>query len=112
MDLLASRPVPRSQFVLAGITTIAAGLAAILACAWAGTAIGLRVRPIGLHASAFAPIATGAWLLFLAWGAVGLVVSSTRRDGGAAIGWTTAIIAASFVLDYLARLWTPLHRLR
>jgi len=29
-----------------------------------------------------------------------------------AIAWTTTILAASFVLDYLARLWTPIAALR
>ena len=50
--------------------------------------------------------------MFAAWSAVGLLVSSTRRDGGQAIGWTTAILVVSFVLDYLARLWTPISGLR
>lgn len=112
MDLLASRPVPRWHFVAAGMVTIAVGLIVILTFAWSGTAIGLRLRPLGVHPSAFAPVAAGAWLLFATWGAIGLLVAATRRDGGQAIAWTTAIVAASFVLDYLARLWTPIHRLR
>ena len=57
-------------------------------------------------------MAAGAWLLFAAWTGVGLLVSSTRRDGGQAIGWMTAILVVSFVLDYLARLWTPISGLR
>jgi hypothetical protein len=44
--------------------------------------------------------------------AVGLAIGATRRDGGQAIAWTTTILAASFVLDYLARLWTPIAALR
>jgi ABC-type transport system involved in multi-copper enzyme maturation permease subunit len=112
MDLVASRPVPRWHFVAAGLTTIVLGLAIIVACAWIGTAIGLALRPADVRATAFAKVIAGAWLLFAAFGGVGLLIGATRRDGGQAIAWTTAILAASFVLDYLARLWTPIARLR
>lgn len=112
MDLLASRPVPRWHFVAAGIATVAAGLAVIVACGWIGTAAGLSTRPLGVEASAFVPVGASAWLLFAAWGAVGILISSTRRDGGQAIAWTTGILAASFALDYLARLWAPIAGLR
>ena len=112
MDLLASRPVPRWQFVAAGAITIAAGLAAILAAAWSGTAVGLHVRSLGVAGADFGPVVLDAWLLFAAWGAVGLLVGSTRRDGGQAIAWTTALLAGAFVLDYLARLWAPMAAAR
>ncbi len=112
MDLLASRPVPRWHFVAAGMTAIAVGLTTIVGAAYIGTAIGLGLRPLGVRPAAFGPLAGGAWLLFAALGGVGLLISSTRRDGGQAIAWTTAFLAASFVLDYLARLWTPITRLR
>ena len=112
MDLLASRPVPRWHFVAAGMTTVAAGLVVIIGCAWIGTTIGLLTRPLDVEAPAFFPLIAGAWLLFAAWGAIGLLVGSTRREGGQTIAWITAVLAASFVLDYLARLWAPIARLR
>ena len=112
MDLLATRPVPRWTFVAAGMATVALGLGAIVACALIGTAVGLHTRALGVRASVFVPLALGAWLLFTAWGAVGLAIGSTRREGGQAIAWTTTVIATSFVLDYLARLWVPISRLR
>lgn len=112
MDLLASRPVARWHFVAAGMKTVALGLGVIVACGWIGSAVGVHTRALGVRASAFVPLAAGAWLLFAAWGAVGLAIGSTRREGGQAIAWTTAVIAASFVLDYLARLWAPISNLR
>jgi ABC-type transport system involved in multi-copper enzyme maturation permease subunit len=112
MDLLASRPVPRWHFVAAGMKTIALGLALIVASAWTGTAIGLHLRPLDVPASAYLPLAAGAWLLFAAWGSVALLISSTRRDGGQAVGWSTALLAASFVLEYLGRLWPAISTLR
>jgi ABC-type transport system involved in multi-copper enzyme maturation permease subunit len=112
MDLLATRPAARWTFVVAGIKTVIIGLAVIVGAAWIGTAIGLRLRPIGVAPSSLLPLAAMAWLLFTAFGAVALLISASRRDGGSAIGWTTAVIAGSFVLDYVARLWTPAARLR
>lgn len=112
MDLLATRPAPRWTFVIAGMKTVAVGLFVIVGAAWLGTAIGLRLRPIDVASSRLLPIAGMAWLLFAAFGAVALLISASRRDGGMAIGWTTAVIAGSFVLDYVARLWTPAARLR
>ena len=67
---------------------------------------------LGVSAWSFLPLVATALLLFVAWGAVGLVVGATRRDGGQAIAWTTALIAGSFVLNHLAQLWTPLSRWR
>jgi hypothetical protein len=72
----------------------------------------LHLRPLDVSASAYLPVAAGAWLLFAAWGGVGLLISATRRDGGQAIGWSTALIAASFVLEYIARLWPAISALR
>jgi len=112
MDLLASRPILRWQFVAAGFAASVLGLTLIIVSAWIGTAIGVGTRQLGVTSADLIPVAAGAWLLFAAWSAVGLLVSSTRRDGGQAIGWTTAILVVSFVLDYLARLWTPITGLR
>jgi len=112
MDLLASRPIPRWQFVAAGFLASSIGLTLIIVSAWIGTAVGVGLRQLGAVATDFIPVAAGAWLLFAAWTGVGLLISSTRRDGGQAIGWTTAVLVLSFVLDYLARLWTPIAGLR
>lgn len=112
MDLLAPRPVRRWHFVAAGMLTVALGLALIVTCGLVATIAGARSRGIPLPAGGFASIALAAWLLFSAWGAVGLFVSSASRDAGRAIGWTTGIIAASFVLNYVARLWKTVAALR
>lgn len=112
MDLLAARPVPRWHHVAAGFATIAAGLGLLLAVVWGTTALGLGLRQLGVGAPEFLRVAAGAWLLFTAWGSVGLLVGATLREGGPAIAWTSGLIAVSFVLDYLARLWTPIAGLR
>jgi ABC-type transport system involved in multi-copper enzyme maturation permease subunit len=112
MDLLASRPVPRWHLAAAGLAMAVLGLAVILATAWLATAVGLRLRSIDARAAAFAPAILTAWLLFAAWSGVGLAISAARRDGGQAIAWTTSLLATSYALDYLARLWAPMSALR
>jgi ABC-2 type transport system permease protein len=110
MDLLASRPVPRWHLAAAAATMASVGVAAIVLAAWFGTTIG--TRSLDVNAASFWPVVVTAWLLFTAWSAVGLFVSATRRDGGNAIAWTTTILAVSYVLDYVARLWAPVSGLR
>jgi len=112
MDLMASRPVARWHFVAAGMTALGLGLAVIVLAGFGGTALGLWLRALETRPSALLPVAFAAWLLFAAWGAVGLAISTSRRSGGQAIALTTAVLAASFVLDYIARLWAPISRLR
>jgi len=107
MDLLAARPISRSAQVLAAWMTLAAGLAILGGAAWGGTAIGLALRPLDVSPTQIVVLPAMAWLLFAAWGSLALLVSATRRDAGSAIAWTSGLIATSFVLDFLARVWTP-----
>ena len=108
LSLLAARPVSRHALVASGLIMLAFGLAVIAGMGWAGTATGLASRPaLGLDAGPFVRVATTQWLLFMAFGTIGLLVSATRRAGGQAIGITSAIIAVSFALDYIARAWAP-----
>jgi ABC-type transport system involved in multi-copper enzyme maturation permease subunit len=112
MDLLASRPAARWTFVAAGILTVTAGLAVITGAAWLGTSLGVSLRSLDVSARQFLPPAFTAWLLFAAWGALGLFIGATRREAGDAMGWTIAAIAGSFVLDYVARVWSPMAAAR
>jgi ABC-2 type transport system permease protein len=112
MDLLASRPVSRNEILISAYVAVAAGLALLVLAAWAGTAIGLSLRPLGVTGSRFLSVAAMAWLLFVSFGAVGLLVAATRREAGPAIAWTSGVMATSFVLDYLARVWKPMAGLR
>jgi ABC-2 type transport system permease protein len=112
MDLLASRPASRWEHVLAASVATLLGLGVLVSAAWSGTALGVHLRPLGLGPNQFLRQAFMAWLLFGAWGAVSLLVSAASRDAGRAIAWTSGVITTSFVLEYLARLWTPIAGLR
>ena len=112
MDLLAARPVGRIEIVIAAYAVVAVGLALLVSAAWAGTAIGLSLRPLGLTGSRFIGVAAQAWLFFLSWGAVSLLIAATKREAGPAIAWISGLMATSFVLDYLGRVWKPMAGIR
>jgi len=112
MDLLASRPVARWQHVAAGALVVVGGLAVLVAAAWAGTAAGLTLRPLGVPIAGTWRAPAMAWLLFAAWGAVGLAIGATQRESGSAMGWTAGAMAVSFVVEYLARVWRTVAWLR
>jgi ABC-2 type transport system permease protein len=107
MDLLASRPASRESHVMAAWTMTVGGLAVMASAAWAGSAVGLAMRSIGVGPREIVLLPVMALLLFTAWAGVALFVSATRREAGPAIAWASAIIAVSFVWDFLARVWTP-----
>jgi ABC-2 type transport system permease protein len=112
MDLIASRPIARWHQIAAAMIACALGLAALAVAAWMGTAIGVSTRELGVQPSQLVSVAASAWLLFATWAAIGVLVSALVRDGGVAIGWMSGIIAGSFVLEYLARLWKPMTSFR
>jgi ABC-2 type transport system permease protein len=113
MDLIASRPVARSAQVAAAAVAVGAGLTVISAAAWGGTALGLAQRPLeGVAAADLLPVAAMGLLLFAAVGAVALLVSARSREGGPAVSWCAGLLAGSYVLDYLARVWGAIAFLR
>jgi ABC-type transport system involved in multi-copper enzyme maturation permease subunit len=111
MDLLASRPVPRWQHIAAPAAVTSLGVVLLGASAWGGTTLGLAIRYTGVSPAATLQIAGGAVLLFVAWGFIAIAIGALHRTGGAAIGWTAGVIATSFVLEYVTRLWSPVAAL-
>lgn len=107
MDLLASRPVTRNQLVISTFLGFALGLTLILFAAWTATAVGLSLRPLGVTGGRFVGVGAMGWLVFASFGAVSVLISATAREAGHAIAWTSGIIATSFVLEYLGRVWKP-----
>jgi ABC-2 type transport system permease protein len=113
MDLIASRPVARSAQVAAAALAVVAGLAVIASAGWAGAALGIETRVLeGVRSRDFLPVAGMALLLFTSAGSVTLFVSAVCREGGTAISWSAGLLAGSYVLDYLARVWSAIAFLR
>ena len=110
MDLLASRPASRESHVMAAWITTVGGVAILSLAAWFGTAVGLSMRrSLGVSPMDVAMLPVMAFVLFSAWGGVGLFVSASRRESGAAITLASSIFAVSFVWDFLARVWRPVE---
>lgn len=113
MDLIASRPVARPAQVAAAALALLGGLAIIVTAGWGGAALGLQTRALeGVSARDLLPVAAMALLLFASAGAVTLFVSAVSRDGGAAVSWCAGLLAGSYVLEYLARVWSAIGFLR
>jgi len=113
MDLVAARPVTRSSQVGAAAVALLTGLGALAAAAWLGTAVGLTMRPVeGVSALRYLPVAAALWLVFACFGAVAILVSALSREAGTAIAWISGLLAGSYVLDYVARVWPRMASLR
>ena len=112
MDLLAARPVPRPAHVLSAWLVTVAGLSILALAAWAGSAIGVQLRPLDVSAWDIATIPVMAWFLFTCWAGVCLVISALLREAGPAISWGSGLIATSFVVVFLAQVWGPAEWLR
>jgi ABC-2 type transport system permease protein len=113
MDLMAARPVLRAAHVAAALAAVLSGLAILALAAYAGTLLGLVARPVaGVSALRYGLVAVGLWLTFACWGCVGIAISALCSEAGQAIAWTSGLMAASYVLDYAARVWTPIASLR
>ena len=109
MDVLASRPIPRWALVVSAWVAIGAGLAIIAGAAWTTSTLGLRLRPLGVTGEDIWQFPVMVWLLFMAWAGIALAVSATRREAGPAIAWISGLIATSFVLEFLTRVWHPIE---
>ncbi len=113
MDLVAARPVTRASQIAAALVALLVGLVILAAAAWAGTLLGLTLRPLaGVSAVRYLPVAGALCLIFACFGAVGILVSALAREAGVAIAWLSGLLAGSYVLDYAARVWPRIAALR
>ncbi|HXY68278.1 MAG TPA: ABC transporter permease subunit [Gemmatimonadales bacterium] len=113
MDIVASRPVARSSQVAAAAAALLAGLTVLAGAAWLGTLVGLTLRPLeGVSALRYLPVAAALWLTFACFGMVAILVSALSREAGTAIAWISGLLAGSYVLDYVARVWPRIASLR
>ena len=112
MDVLASRPIPRWALVVSAWLALGAGLAVIAGAAWSSSAIGLKLRALGVSGAEIWQLPLMAWLEFMAWGGIALAISATRREAGPAIAWISGLLAASFVLEFLTGIWQPIAWMR
>jgi ABC-2 type transport system permease protein len=112
LDLALARPISRNRYLASHVAVLAPGTA-VLALAYAAGAViadrvfdppGQTLAPDRMLAAAFQ-----AWLLFLAIGALALLVSTLSSERGRALSVAIGITLAMYVGNFLFALWEPLR---
>src|SRR5215216_3496098 len=111
MDLVLARPLARSWVITRTICLLIICIAIVLIMMMAGTGIGLHfLAPEGVSLPSLKLIlslAINLGALLLCWGGVGLATSSMSRRRTVAVALTGLLALATFLLDYIARAWSP-----
>ncbi len=114
-DLVLSRPQRRHALIARSAIVVGVVVAISAVAMIAGTTLGLAWL-----APADAPrpgprvvlsLAANLSALAICWGAVALAIASLARRRGVAGGIAAGLAFVTFLLDYLARAWSPARRL-
>ncbi|MBZ5621513.1 MAG: hypothetical protein LAQ69_22720 [Acidobacteriia bacterium] len=111
IDLILSRPLARhwiiTRSIVAGILAIAVVLGLMMLGTWMGLAMLAPKGAAWPSADLILSLAMNLGLLMLCWSGVALAIASAARRRSVA-GASVAVLAlASFLLDYVGRLWRP-----
>ncbi|HEY7036090.1 MAG TPA: ABC transporter permease subunit [Thermomicrobiales bacterium] len=113
IQLALARPVSRPRLYLARVLGLLVVALAVAACATLGMLAGIALsHPAGtLTYAHFVPTALAAALLVWCIGGLALLSSATADRMGQAVGWVSAAIVVSYVVDYFAAIWSALEPL-
>lgn len=112
LDLTLARPISRTRYLGSHVAVMVPG-AALLALAYATGAVvadrifdppGVPLEPGRMLLAAFQ-----AWLLFVAIGAVTLLVSAALSERGRALATAIGIVLVMYIGNFLFALWEPLN---
>lgn len=111
-DLILARPVARAHLVTRSVVLVVAATAWQVALMLTGTRVGLAGAPAGavpvawrLATSLAADLAALTWC----WGGIALAIAVVARRRGTAGAVAGGLASTAFLVDYIARLWTPLR---
>jgi ABC-2 type transport system permease protein len=111
MDLVLARPLARHWVITRTIALLIICIVSVLIMMMTGTWIGLRfLAPEGVNLPSISLIfslAINLGALLLCWGGIGLALSSVSRRRTVAGALTGLFALATFLLDYIARAWSP-----
>jgi len=114
-DLTLTRPVPRSAVISRTVILLAATVSAILALMALGTWTGLTCcTPSTVQRPSFAlfrSLAITLGAVVLCWGGVALALASAVRRRAVASALAGLAALATFLLDYLGRVWDPVREI-
>jgi ABC-2 type transport system permease protein len=115
MDLILSRPLARHWIITRTVVLTTLVPAVLIAWMVAGTWAGLQMfAPPGIRwpsAALIHSLAVNLGMLTLCWGGIAMAIgagSSRRSMAGGASG---LLALATFLLDYVARLWQPAEKI-
>jgi ABC-2 type transport system permease protein len=113
MDLVLARPLARHWVVTRTIVVLTLAVAAVLGCMALGTTLGLAtIAPPGAtrpSPKVIRSLLVNLALLMACWGGLSLAIASTARRRGSAGAIAGFAALATFLLDYIGRLWKPLN---
>src|SRR5579864_4203990 len=111
MDLILARPLARHWIITRTIVLTTLVSAMMLALMVAGTWAGLRMfAPPGVQwpsATLINSLAVNLGMLTLCWGGVAMAIGAGSRRRSVAGGAAGLLALATFLLDYVGRLWQP-----
>jgi len=115
MDLILARPLARHWIITRTIAVTTVVSALMLALMVAGTWTGLRLfAPKGIawpSATLVNSLAINLGMLTLCWGGVAMAIGAASRRRSVAGGTAGLLAFATFLLDYVARLWQPAEKI-
>ncbi len=115
MDLILARPLARHWIITRTIVLTTLVSAAMLALMVGGTWAGLRMfAPAGVEwpsATLINSLAINLGMLTLCWGGVAMAIGAASRRRSVAGGAAGMLALATFLLDYVARLWQPAEKI-
>ncbi|HUK63762.1 MAG TPA: hypothetical protein VLV15_10515 [Dongiaceae bacterium] len=111
VDLVLARPVARHTVVTRTIVVTLAAAAALLGLMTLGTWLGLLwFAPAGAPwppASQIAALVAGLGALAVCWSGIALAIAARARRRSVAGSVVGLLALATFLLDYVARVWAP-----
>jgi ABC-2 type transport system permease protein len=112
LDLTLARPISRRSYLASHLAVLVPGTALLALAYAAGTLVADRVfDPPGpaLESGRMLLAAVQVWLLFLAVGALTLLVSALMSERGRALGVAVGVVLVMYVGNFLFALWEPLR---
>lgn len=114
LELVLSRPLPRSAFLTAKMTASLATVTVVHAGGLGGVLVA-RVSVSGVDKIALGDVLAaffGSWTLFAAFAMVGVFLSAGSSLRGRAIGAAVGVVVASFFANFIALLFDEVRELR
>jgi len=111
IDLILSRPLARHWIITRAIAVVILCTALLLVMMLLGTWTGLATlapsNAVWPKPRLVLSLAANLWLLILGWAGIAMAIGSASRRRGVAGAFAGFLALATFLMDYVARVWRP-----